>query len=92
MLKNMEEKGLIFRKPDLVDKRSVRIFLTPEGKKKKEISVQTIKEFNHIIRANVSEEDLSVFFRVFDKIAEVIDNLQTETVNPNKYDDQLYGF
>jgi DNA-binding MarR family transcriptional regulator len=35
MLKSMEEKGLIFKKPDPIDKRSVRIFLTPEGKRKK---------------------------------------------------------
>jgi MarR family transcriptional regulator, organic hydroperoxide resistance regulator len=38
MLKNLEEKELIFRKPDEHDKRSVKIFLTEKGKQLKEIS------------------------------------------------------
>lgn len=90
MLKSMEEKGLIYKKPDPIDKRSVRIFLTPEGKRKKEISVQTIMEFNEQVREVVSSEELETFFTVFQKINNVIDNLQTETINPNEYNSQLY--
>ena len=90
MLKSMEEKGMIYKKPDPIDKRSVRIFLTPEGKKKKEISVQTIMEFNEHVREVVSESELDTFFTVFQKINHVIDNLQTETINPNEYNSQLY--
>jgi DNA-binding MarR family transcriptional regulator len=86
MLKSMEEKGLIFKKPDPVDKRSVRIFLTPEGKRKKEISVKTIKEFNEQVREVVSEEELNDFFMVFQKINQVIENIQSETINPNAYE------
>jgi DNA-binding MarR family transcriptional regulator len=90
MLKSMEEKGLIYKKPDPIDKRSVRIFLTPEGKRKKEISVQTIMDFNLQVREVVSESELDTFFTVFQKINHVIDNLQTETINPNEYNSQLY--
>ncbi|WP_373523259.1 MarR family winged helix-turn-helix transcriptional regulator [Aquiflexum sp.] len=86
MLKSMDEKGLIFRKPDPIDKRSVRIFLTPEGKRKKEISVKTIMEFNEQVRDVVSEQELSDFFRVFQKINQVIENIQSETINPNEYE------
>lgn len=86
MLKSMEEKGLIFKKPDPIDKRSVRIFLTPEGKRKKEISVKTIKEFNEQVREVVSEEELSDFFTVFHKINQVIENMQSESINPNAYE------
>lgn len=78
MLKTMEEKDLIFKKPDLVDKRSVRIFLTPEGKRKKEISVQTIKKFNEQIREIIPEEKLNEFFEIFGKIQLVIDQVQAE--------------
>ena len=74
----MEEKGLIYKKPDLVDKRSVRIFLTEEGKRKKEISIATIREFNEQIREVVSEADLKNFFQVFEKIQLVIDQVQSE--------------
>ncbi|MCE7055354.1 MarR family transcriptional regulator [Algoriphagus sp. AGSA1] len=78
MLRTMEEKGLIYKKPDLVDKRSVRIFLTEEGKRKKEISVNTIREFNEQVREVVSGEDLNQFFAVFEKIQLVIDQIQTD--------------
>ncbi len=63
MLKTMEEKGLIYKKADPVDKRSVRIFLTDEGKEKKERSIHTIMDFNRQVREVVSEEELDIFFR-----------------------------
>ncbi|WP_439488588.1 MarR family winged helix-turn-helix transcriptional regulator [Algoriphagus sp.] len=78
MLRTMEEKGLIYKMPDLVDKRSVRIFLSEEGKRKKAISVNTIREFNEQVREVVSEDDLNQFFAVFEKIQLVIDQIQTD--------------
>lgn len=90
MLKSMEEKGLIYKKPDPTDKRSVRIFLTEEGKRKKEISVKTIKNFNLAVRELVSEEELKSFFQIFDKINQAIENFQSETINPNPFDNHLY--
>jgi DNA-binding MarR family transcriptional regulator len=81
MLKTMEEKGLIFKKADPVDKRSVRIFLTEEGKRKKEISIQTIMKFNLMVREVVSEEELETFFGVFSKIQSIIDQVATSEIN-----------
>jgi len=81
MLKTMEEKGLIYKKADPVDKRSVRIFLTEEGKRKKEISIQTIMKFNLIVREVVSEEELEVFFGIFSKIQSVIDQVQITEID-----------
>jgi DNA-binding MarR family transcriptional regulator len=81
MLKTMEEKGLIFKKADPLDKRSVRIFLTEEGKEKKERSIKTIMEFNQLVREVVSEEELTSFFGVFSKIQLVIDQFQDTEVN-----------
>jgi DNA-binding MarR family transcriptional regulator len=85
MLKTMEEKGLIFKSPDLVDKRSVRIFLTEEGKRKKEISILTIKQFNEKVRQIVTEEELSVFFNVFEKIQLVIEQDQFGKSTKNEH-------
>lgn len=81
MLKTMEEKGLIFKKADPIDKRSVRIFLTEEGKRKKEISIQTIMKFNLMVREVVSEEELESFFGVFFKIQTIIDQVATSEIN-----------
>jgi DNA-binding MarR family transcriptional regulator len=80
MLKTMEEKGLIYKKADPVDKRSVRMFLTEEGKRKKEISVQSVMRFNEQVRAALTEEELAGFFGVISKIQKVIDQIQTKEV------------
>jgi DNA-binding MarR family transcriptional regulator len=75
MLKTMEEKGLIYKKADPVDKRSVRMFLTEEGKRKKEISVQSVMRFNEQVRGALTEEELGSFFGVISKIQKVIDQI-----------------
>ena len=68
MLKTMEEKKLIYREPDTVDKRSVRIFLTELGKTKKEISRETVLYFNNKVRELVPESKLKIFFEVMNEI------------------------
>ena len=74
ILKSMEEKKLIYKKADPYDKRSVRIFLTEEGLKKKEISRQTVRAFNLRVREELPGEDLAVFFRVIGRITSMIEN------------------
>jgi DNA-binding MarR family transcriptional regulator len=74
MLKSMEEKGLIFKKPDLEDKRSVRIFLTEEGHKKKLVSVDTVLKFNNRIYETIDSDKLKTFFEVIGSINEIIDD------------------
>lgn len=76
VLKSMEEKGLIVRKPDTLDKRSVRIFLTEEGRQKKTIAIQTIMDFNEQIREVLTEKECASFFNIFSKINQVIQQQQ----------------
>jgi DNA-binding MarR family transcriptional regulator len=64
MLKSMEEKGLIYKKQDEKDRRSVRIFLTEEGIRRKEISRKTVRTFNEKLREIIPQKDLAAFFRV----------------------------
>jgi len=66
MLKSMEEKGLIYKQQDKQDRRSVRIFLTDEGKRRQEISRQTVRGFNEKMRNILPEKDLEAFFRVME--------------------------
>jgi MarR family transcriptional regulator, organic hydroperoxide resistance regulator len=73
MLKAMEEKKLIYREPDPVDKRSVRIFLTPLGKKKKEISRETVLKFNEVVRKKIPADKLQIFFEVTQGIIGLIE-------------------
>lgn len=71
MLKSMEEKGLIEKRPDPNDKRSVRIFLTPLGKEKKEGARQVVKAFNYLVQDIVPEEKLKIFFEVINLINKI---------------------
>src|SRR6187455_1627763 len=60
LLKSMEEKGLIYRKADKLDKRSVRIFLTKEGKLHREKSKETVLKFNEAVREEIPTSKLNV--------------------------------
>lgn len=77
VLKNMEEKGLIYRKPDATDGRSVRIFLTELGKQKKEVSRSVVLTFNEQVREKIPDSKLEVFFDVINDINKIIDNNKT---------------
>jgi DNA-binding MarR family transcriptional regulator len=72
-LKTLEENKLIFRKSDPNDKRLVRIFLTEEGKKKREIARKSVINFNTLIREKISEDDLQHFFRIITEINQTVD-------------------
>jgi MarR family transcriptional regulator, organic hydroperoxide resistance regulator len=82
VLKSMEEKGLILRIPDLKDKRSVRVYLTEEGKAKRSISIQTIKDFNQQIQKSLSSKEIECFYSTFEKINQVIYQLQNRIIQP----------
>ena len=71
-LKSMEEKGLIYRKPNPEDGRGVLIYLTEFGKEKRELSKNTVLKFNEVIKQNVSAEKLQDFMEVSDIINELI--------------------
>jgi DNA-binding MarR family transcriptional regulator len=73
LLKSMEEKGLIYRKADKVDKRSVRIYLTKEGKKHRDKSKETVLKFNEAVREEIPASKLNVFFEVVQSVNQLIE-------------------
>lgn len=74
ILKTMEERGLIKRRPNPDDGRGVLIHLTKFGKEKREYSKDRVKIFNNAIRANISEEKLNHFYEVSEVINDLISN------------------
>lgn len=84
MLKTMEENGLIYKQTDEKDKRSVRIFLTEEGKAKRELAKLAVKTFNSAVREEIPEEKLKIFFEVIDKINRVVENKPFERARKNQ--------
>lgn len=72
ILKSMEEKGLILRKPNPEDGRGVLIHLTALGLQKREDSKSAVFRFNDTVKKNVSEEQLKNFYEVIDTINKLI--------------------
>ena len=60
LLKSLEERGLIERRPDPSDGRGVLIHLTSFGREK-EFSKQTVLSFNNAINDELSQEKLKTF-------------------------------
>lgn len=84
MLKTMEDKGYLYRQADASDGRVMRIFLTEEGKKKRELAKIGVVAFNKAVREIVTPEKLDVFFEVANNINEIIDKKSIyEKVNIN---------
>ncbi|MCW5517046.1 MarR family winged helix-turn-helix transcriptional regulator [Muriicola sp. Z0-33] len=72
ILKSMEEKGLIQRKPNPKDGRGVLIHLTEFGISKREDSKNAVIKFNDSVKANISPEKLDCFFEVMETIDQLI--------------------
>ena len=72
ILKSLEERGFIKRKPNPNDGRGVLIHLTPAGLEKRNLSKNAVLRFNELVHENVSEEKMKTFFEVTDTINKLI--------------------
>lgn len=72
ILKSMEDRGLIERKPNPEDGRGVLIHLTDFGIEKRDYSREKVFTFNEAIRSHVSKEKMDHFYEVADVINEMI--------------------
>ena len=74
MLKSLEDKKWIRREIDEDDRRVVNVFLTEEGKRKRDFARQGVILFNDAIYEKIGEEKLNVFFEVMQNINEIVNN------------------
>ena len=72
ILKSMEEKGLIERRPNPDDGRGVLIHLTDFGLEKRNDSKDVVLRFNDVVKAHVNSDDLDGFFAVIETINKLI--------------------
>lgn len=73
-LKTMEDKNLISRQGEGIDKRKVLIFLTEKGVDLRREVRNFLVDFNQKVIENISSSKLKVFFEVVQKIDDIIDN------------------
>ena len=73
LLKSLEEKKLIYKETDKADKRSVRICLTKEGNKRRELAREKVVRFNDAVREEVGMEKMRVCFEVLQQVNGIIE-------------------
>lgn len=73
LLNTLEQQNMIYREADSIDKRSVRIWLTQEGRSKREKAKETVLSFNASVREVIPKEKLDVFFDVMQTILQVVE-------------------
>ena len=81
ILKSIEEKGYIERKPNPKDGRGVLIYLTDLGLIKRKDSKEVVLRFNEAVKENLDADDLTGFFNTIDTINKLIldKNIYTKT-------------
>ncbi|MFK5972429.1 MAG: MarR family transcriptional regulator [Flavobacteriaceae bacterium] len=81
ILKRMEEKGLVERKPNPNDGRGVLIHLTDFGLEKRNDSKGAVLHFNDLVKTTVPPEKLDNFFEVMETINQLISEKKTYIKN-----------
>jgi len=68
ILDRMEERGLVARKPDGRDRRSHRLFLTPDGEALRRTVLPAVRAYAEDIFAGLTPEDLDTLKALLAKI------------------------
>ncbi|WP_369405467.1 MarR family winged helix-turn-helix transcriptional regulator [Aneurinibacillus tyrosinisolvens] len=68
MIFNLEQKGFIWRESIKNDRRSLRVYLTDEGKKLGNHVIPLTEEFNELVCQGISNEELMEVRRILSKM------------------------
>ncbi len=78
MLNQLEQNGLIYRKLNKGDRRSVKIYLTPLGIEKRKQARIVVKQFNAYLNKHISEGDREYLMNLLKKINRLTINYKPE--------------
>lgn len=76
VLRTLEERGMIERKPDDLDKRKVNICLTEQGLDRRQKSRDAVINFNATIREHLNTKEVQEFLNTMGKINTLLDDHQ----------------
>ncbi len=79
MLKLMEKKGYIIRKSVTSDARLKKLVLTQKALDADRMLMEQLEENDRLLKRNISDEELDVFFRVLEKLRSNIELPVTKT-------------
>lgn len=75
ILKTMEKNNLIFRVKDKNDTRKKEIIISDTAKKDFQIVKTTLNQAEKVLKNNINQEELQLFFKIINKMKE---NLKTK--------------
>ena len=85
----MEDRNLLMRIPDKVDKRCNLIYLTPHGRKMLTELFQVIQEFNDHLVEDIPDDELIQCLSVLEKIIIKLSNKNVVHTTNNKLEMEL---
>lgn len=68
MLSQLEQMGLIYRESNQGDKRSVKVYLTEQGREKRRMARAVVKEFNNYLNTHISDKDKNYLINLLKKL------------------------
>lgn len=79
-IKTMEQRGLIRRVEDTIDKRKVLIYLTDKGVEKRRMVRDFLFDFNHKLFDKIAPTKIKAFIEVMEKIDATIETEITNSI------------
>ncbi|KGP72108.1 MarR family winged helix-turn-helix transcriptional regulator [Pontibacillus yanchengensis] len=73
MASNLEKKGFITRSLSIEDRRSLKLYLTEEGKQLGEKVIPIAEEFNDVVCNGITNEELMELERILNKMNKNVD-------------------
>jgi len=77
-LNNLEEKGWIERRADSLDKRMVRVFLTPLGLRFRKEASQTVKAFHRFLQSKWSPDEWALLENLLKQLPELASSFSAQ--------------
>lgn len=74
MVKKLEDLGYVYKKPNPTDSRSSNVFLTDKGRDISQVINEIFMDWKQIVTKDVTEEEILVVNRVFNKFYENTNN------------------
>jgi len=68
ILKRMEAEGIVERKSNPQDKRSVSVYLTKKGRELDKSNIERVKALDAVALSNITEEEISALMALLPKI------------------------
>ncbi len=83
ILKTMEENKLILRKPNPDDGRGILIYLTDNGKVKRDITKEKVLKFNCLLEKKIGKSNIKLFHKISEEIKNIADEIKKVTCKNN---------